>query len=315
MHNKKGFSLIELSLVVVIISVMLSTVLISRSLILSARNNKIQEEYRILHASINIFRNQYECLPGDCNPSQIPDIMPFMPNYVAPTISSFATSDCTAPIGAGSNSSLVMNSGAIDSTAKRTCMMLQLQAGGYIDTLNYIYGVDSLLNTVAGKNIPFASFSRQAAWDFRVVTGSNVNPNSGVVTFPQANGLGGCTAIAPTVGNGLYRWCGFHELVLRNANLTAASITQDISSALSTARYAISANQAYKLDLKFDDGLPYSGNISGLRSASNTANNAHCTILAGDENTGANLTSAVLYQVTNDITTGCITSYLIKQAA
>jgi prepilin-type N-terminal cleavage/methylation domain-containing protein len=310
--NKKGFSLIELSLVVVIVSIMLSTVLVSKSLIISARNNKIQEEYRMFNAALIIFRNQYECFPGDCNVAQIPDIMPFMPNYVAPTVSSFATSDCTTPVSAGSNSSLVINSGAIDSTAKRTCMMLQLQAGGYIDGLNYIYGVDSLVNSVAGRNIPFTSFSRQAAWDFRVVTGGNANVNSGVITVPQANGLGGCTSTIPTTGNRLYNWCGNHALVLRNANLSAASTLPDISGTTSTVRYAISANQAYKLDLKFDDGLPYSGNISGLRAPSSTSSSA-CTILSGDENVGSNLTSAISYQVTNDITVGCITSYLMKQ--
>jgi hypothetical protein len=109
-------------------------------------------------------------------------------------------------------------------------------------------------------------------------------------------------------------WCGFHELVLRNANIAPLLILQDISTANSTATYSIPSSQAFRLDLKFDDGLPYSGNISGTRNAIEAAagTSTSCTTLVGAETVGANLTPAIVYQINNNIGTGCMTSYLIN---
>jgi prepilin-type N-terminal cleavage/methylation domain-containing protein len=304
---KQAFTLVELSVVIVIISIMLSTVLVSRSLIASAKINKIQEEYRMFNGAINMFSDVYSCLPGDCTTAQMPDI-----NALLPTIC--GTPPTTVIIG---NHYGTVNTGSIESGHKRTCMMLELQAAGYISGLIMATNANEavLSSSVVNANIPYAKFSRQAAWDYRLVTPVAITATTSLLTIPRANGIGS-----------LASWAGFHQLTLRDSLATSVAGTTtvpigDITTAsTSPATYPLSAVLAQKLDLKFDDGLPYSGNISGGRNFTDsavatafTAATAPCTTLitAGSEATAANVTATVAYNNSNNINLGCIVSYIM----
>lgn len=64
---KKGFTLVELSIVLVIIGLLIGGLLVGQSLIDSARINKIGRDvsqYKVLVAQ---FQNKFKCLPGDCS--------------------------------------------------------------------------------------------------------------------------------------------------------------------------------------------------------------------------------------------------------
>ena len=304
-NSKQAFTLVELSVVIVIISIMLSTVLVSRSLIASAKINKIQEEYRMFNGAIGMFNDVYSCLPGDCTVAQISDINPSLPAICG-------TPATTAVIGNFYGS---VNTGSIESGHKRTCMMLELQAAGYISGLTMATNAtDAVLSSsVVNANIPYAKFSRQAAWDYRLVTPVAITATTPLLTIPRANGIGS-----------LASWAGSHQLTLRDSLATSVAGTTlapagDITTASTVpATYPMSAVLAQKLDLKFDDGLPYSGNISGGRNLTDSAlttftpATAPCTaLILKAESDATGITASIAYNNSNNINLGCIVSYLI----
>jgi len=321
-NSKQAFTLVELSVVIVIISIMLSTVLVSRSLIASAKINKIQEEYRTLNSSIGMFNDVYSCLPGDCTATQVPDLI-----TASTALSTSACFSSATPMFGAPNSATVaynaLNTGGIESTFKRTCMMLELQAAGYLAGLT-APATPSALNmtgSVVNVNIPVAKFSKQAAWDYRTIqvnTGTNVLG----VTVPYSVSYGSLVATNP-----MSAWSGKNALVLRDSNVTAlgentplatiGDITSNSASATTQAKYAVSATLASKLDLKFDDGMPFSGNIASGRnvvdSALTGAAAVSCHNLTTAENatTGAGIVGTVTYQQSNNINNGCLVAYAI----
>jgi hypothetical protein len=291
---------------------MLSTVLVSRSLIVGAKINKIQEEYRMFNGAVSMFSDVYSCLPGDCPLSQITDI-----SLLIPTLCH--TPPVTPIVGAHYGS---VNTGSIESAKKRTCMMLELQAAGYISGLIMpVTATEAFLgssSTVNG-NIPYAKFSRQAAWDYRLVTPALNATTTNSLTYPIVNGL---------LAGSLASWAGFHQLTLRDSSATsmAGTTTAPIGDIVSTtgttagnfATYPMSANLAQKLDLKFDDGMPYSGNISSGRNVAQASltflpTTAVCTNLtaASGETLAANVVATQTYVNSNDTNRGCLISYLM----
>ena len=316
--SKQAFTLVELSVVIVIISIMLSTVLVSRSLITGAKIGKIQEEYRAFNSSIGMFSDVYSCLPGDCTSAQVSDLI------VAS--SALSTSGCfstVTPMFNAPNSATVafnsLNTGGIESTFKRTCMMLELQAAGYLSALTGPATPTALNMTgsVVGVNIPYAKFSKQAAWDYRTINATTTTNVLGV-TLPYSVSYGS------TSTNAMNLWSGKNAFVVRDSNYTAigantplatiGDITSNSASSSTQATYAVSAILASKLDTKFDDGMPFSGNIASGRNAvdSAVASAVSCHSLATAENTvgGAGIVGTVTYQQSNNINTGCLVAYL-----
>jgi len=61
-----GFTLIELSIVLVIIGLIIGGVLVGQDLIRAAARRSIISDYEKIQTAINTFRLKYDCLPGDC---------------------------------------------------------------------------------------------------------------------------------------------------------------------------------------------------------------------------------------------------------
>jgi len=74
--NKKGFTLIELSIVLIIISLIVAGVVGGKSLIHSAEIRNIVSEVSNIKTSLNTFNQQYNYLPGD-----LPDADEYWPSY------------------------------------------------------------------------------------------------------------------------------------------------------------------------------------------------------------------------------------------
>lgn len=62
----KGFTLIELSIVLVIIGLVIGGVLVGKDLINSSGNRAFVSQLETYNAVVNTFKNKYNCLPGDC---------------------------------------------------------------------------------------------------------------------------------------------------------------------------------------------------------------------------------------------------------
>jgi len=297
--RKKAFTLVELSVVIVIISLLVAAVLISRVLVDSARINKIQEDYRGYNASIQQFQTAYNCVPGDCVASQL-----------------------AAPQFASLNSACIVTSptGAIDNETKRTCMFHEMQLAGIIsgvDTaLSGIIGsggvgtsltsVTALAESIAGQNMPFALFSRNGAWDFTLVKIHATSLNA--LSFPVEDGPGG----API----LHNLIGQHILALRDARSTTCASGNYCGLSFGTTPPplgnilglpAVSGNLAYKLDTKFDDGMPYTGNINGAIAPSVWDAKGSCIPIP----IGAGFDQTTPYMKSNNLIKGCIMMYTI----
>jgi prepilin-type N-terminal cleavage/methylation domain-containing protein len=65
-HTNSGFTLIELSIVLIIIGLVAASVLVGRDLIFAARVRQQVTMIEQLNTAANAFRNKYGCLPGDC---------------------------------------------------------------------------------------------------------------------------------------------------------------------------------------------------------------------------------------------------------
>ncbi len=253
-NNTFSFTLVELSIVIILIASLLSVVLIAKSLINSAKINKIYEEYRAYNNAILAFNDMYDCLPGDCRPNQILSISAKLP--LACTVLE------TSPLPNYN----VFNTGYIESPIKGNCAMIALQLTGYITNSvsnSYAFPVES----IAGITMPFAKFSNQATWIFRTAVRQE-ELDYGCYSFSSITGWHympaeiGCLGVQLNLNS----WLGQNYLMLRDAN-TLNGLTNDVlyipQSGMPGPDYALSARLTAKLDSKFDDGMPYSGDIIG----------------------------------------------------
>ncbi len=65
--TESAFTLIELSIVLVVIGLVIGGVLVGKNLIKSSELNKIMTELQRYEAARLTFRTKYNCLPGDCS--------------------------------------------------------------------------------------------------------------------------------------------------------------------------------------------------------------------------------------------------------
>ena len=121
--RKKAFSLVEISVVIVIITLLMATIMASRVLIEATQLNKIQSDTANIQILTDVFRNTFDCLAGDCPYRQLPEnIRSQTPSgcfnlkndYITPLTSPIITTG--------------FNTGAIDQNAKRSCMFYEFIA-------------------------------------------------------------------------------------------------------------------------------------------------------------------------------------------
>ena len=62
----KGFTLIELSIVLVVIGLIIGGILVGQDLIQAAETRSQITQIEKYNAAVNTFRLKYNCLPGDC---------------------------------------------------------------------------------------------------------------------------------------------------------------------------------------------------------------------------------------------------------
>lgn len=65
-HHHSGFTLIEISITLIIIGLIIGGLLIGRDLIAAANLRRFVSNIEQYNTAINTFKNKYNCLPGDC---------------------------------------------------------------------------------------------------------------------------------------------------------------------------------------------------------------------------------------------------------
>ncbi|MBT4989303.1 MAG: prepilin-type N-terminal cleavage/methylation domain-containing protein [Rickettsiales bacterium] len=65
-HNRQGFSLVELSIVIIILGLLVASVTVGADLIKAAQVRGVITQITSFDTSANTFNLKYDCLPGDC---------------------------------------------------------------------------------------------------------------------------------------------------------------------------------------------------------------------------------------------------------
>jgi prepilin-type N-terminal cleavage/methylation domain-containing protein len=106
--DRQGFTLIELSLVLVIIALLVGGVLVGKTLIKTAQARQAISAIDRIGAAVNTFKSKYNCLPGDCASAR-----KFFPTCTADDVYSTCNGDGNGKISNGNNTMSAVTEGFV----------------------------------------------------------------------------------------------------------------------------------------------------------------------------------------------------------
>ena len=150
--RKKAFSLVEISVVIVIITLFMATIMASRVLIEATQLNKIHSDTANIQNLTDIFHNTFDCLAGDCPYKQLPEnIRSQTPSGCFNLKNDYITPLSSPIITTG------FNTGAIDQNAKRSCMFYEFIAfesqNSYLSANNISKKINSVLGVQSANAV------------------------------------------------------------------------------------------------------------------------------------------------------------------
>ena len=130
--HKQGFTLIEMSVVLVIIGLIVGGILVGQSLIYQAMLRSVITQEQKLQSAITTFRGKYDCLPGDC-----PNATTF--GFTSPNSAQVVANGNGDGIIGPTNGSLFVYPGALDPAPDNEPVMfwVELSQAGYIAGYQY----------------------------------------------------------------------------------------------------------------------------------------------------------------------------------
>ncbi len=245
MTKKKGFTLLELSIVIIIISVLATLILSGSSLVSRAKTVSIYNEVAAFRINLLNFRTQELCLPGECSSAYL-QFQGFASSYYA---------EATVSGGCGAGIGIYAFTGKIDTPIKRSCAFSQLQKKNYVQGLTVL--PSNMAASLTNQNIPQTTFNKNASWDLRS------SDTTGLYPIELSANLGSSPPSA-TSANFVNNWIGSHALILRNTvSVSSSTLSNDdiVSPPSGTTNGILPPYIANMLDLKFDDGSPLTGTI------------------------------------------------------
>lgn len=249
--KRAGFTLIELSIVLVIIGLLIGGIMVGRTLIEHAKLRNILNQIEQYRAAVNTFRVKYNCLPGDCpNATAFWGASASCVPVATATASIYNQATCN---GNGDGRLTYGNSYASDpgiggltylqgATIEHFLFWQHLSNAGLLDS-NYT-GIPTFaysLGFIAGVNMPVLK-----SFPAVIVLASYEIPS------PGTYGAGG--------------W-------FPNAHYFRTGVPNTSHNYWPEGEY-LSVVDIYALDVKTDDGLPHKGSIMVFANA--TINTIHC---------------------------------------
>lgn len=262
--KKSAFSLIELSIVLIIIGLLIAGVTGGASLIKSSELRAAMSEARGYAVAVNGFFAQFEALPGDYRTAVNGSGTAGATNGANSRIEYYA-SDTS---GSFNSESVIawdqlIRTGALDST-----LSLTLTAVGTAQ--------------VAGTQMP-ASKIKFAGWHFDYFNDSNfasytVNGSAKAAASPQ------------------------NVIVLTGTTLTTSSATETLTNTatatgVTRAGGALIGTDALSIDTKIDDANPVTGKVRGINTGSSGTNTCYTTASAYVTTSNSARVCAISYQV------------------
>jgi type II secretory pathway pseudopilin PulG len=178
---KMAFSLVELSIVLVILGLLIGGILSGQALIRAAELRSITTEYSRYIAATQTFRDKYFALPGD------------MTNATAfwgksATYCAGASGTAATPGTCNGNGNGQVNIGSASATAENFEFWKQLAFAGLIEgTYTGIVGPGSAHDTTPGVNAPKGKLS-STGWSVYYTSGYALDP--GMYVYDYANMIG-----------------------------------------------------------------------------------------------------------------------------
>lgn len=241
MRKQSGFSLVELSIVLVILGLLVGGVLGGQSLIRAAELRAVSGEYQSYVSSVSSFRDKYFALPGD-----MPNATIFWgkdaTNCNADTGVALATGTCN-----GSGDGIINLASVAGGTGEMFQFWRQLASAGMIEgTYTGSAGPAGIRNSIIGTNVPRSRVSN-GGWS---------------VSYAPSTWPGDAAGFTGELAR--------YENHFRFGAQHPSELTQNV---------ILRPEEAWNIDVKLDDGLPAGGNVIAYRwSTCTTAlNNADAT--------------------------------------
>jgi prepilin-type N-terminal cleavage/methylation domain-containing protein len=227
-NYRQGFTLIELSIVLVVIGLIAGGIFVGQSLINAAETRATISQIEKYNTAVNTFRGKYGYLPGDM-PNPYASQFGFVPRGQTP-----GEGDGDGLLEGIYSTTLAGWSGIFEPGGETGVFWVDLTTAGLIDGNFH----------TASETIPLGYLAVSAS----------TTPNLDAY-FPQAK-LG--------KGNYIYVWSGFGVVgkYTPNLNYYGLSAVTSVGAGELISNLSLPVQQAYGIDKKTDDGLPQSGRIT-----------------------------------------------------
>lgn len=227
-----GFTLVEMSIVLVIVSLIITTVLVGVDMIKTAQIRSVITDVRALATATNIFQAKYNCMPGDC---------PIATTYFPAAINGDGDGMIDSVWWQGGGLAACTIPPNYSTSAEPFQYYYQLAQAGLIrGSYTGVHGTNTSAdlgyrNFVPGSNIMSPGFNATIGYT--------------VVMWPACSNAG-VDYSTPIMAN-------------YNSNVIMIGAVQPDwgGSCCETYAPAFTPTDAYYLDSKIDDGLPGQGNV------------------------------------------------------
>jgi prepilin-type N-terminal cleavage/methylation domain-containing protein len=231
-EHQQAFTLIELSIVLVIIGLLVGGVLAGHEMTVQAELRRVVKDVERYKTAVSAFRDKYNCIPGDCSN--------------ATKLFGVSSTGCHVPAPA--------NGG-------------ELTAAGGTGTCNG--DGDGIVYNAPARANGYSSYEPMLVWNHLWLAGMVSGGYNGVQV--AANGYFGLQAginVPYTIRNGgidMMTYClGLSgSCTLTNAFVVGGPVYSTPGPGDYSGGGLLTTAESLSLDTKFDDGLPNTGNITG----------------------------------------------------